>query len=467
MRAVEVLEEEHAVIEQLLSKLDLWLERWDPLRIEQVLQFFDVYVDRVHHAKERLLCDRLADLGGAAALPVVRRSLTSQAQLRAVLRGARTAFPAARDGDAGQRAELGARLGAFGQELGRHLGARRADLYVYARSHLAPSVDGTLTEGFDRIQRRTVRDADLRRLERMAAQSPNAQTVVVGTTALDDGPTTLAGRPHDLDARSLATDEAGASRVRSAPIGVDLFDRGGHRVRRLPGEAGGSAVEANQYLISDGGVGLVLDPGGPKVYASVLIDARRALGEGGIEYVVLSHQDPDILTSLNAWLIDTEADVYISRLWRRFVPHFGIDHLLEHRLRPIPDDGMRLPLGRTEVVLLPAHFLHSCGNFHVYDPTSKVLFSGDLGGSFASGAEVVRDFDEHLRYMHAFHVRYMASNRAMRAWVKMVRALDVETIAPQHGARFEGREMVGRLLDWLENLRCGVDVLEHLYRVPS
>ena len=40
-----------------------------------------------------------------------------------------------------------------------------------------------------------------------------------------------------------------------------------------------------------------------------------------------------------------------------------------------------------------------------------------------------------------------------------MRQLDVEWIVPQHGASFQGKEMVNRFLDWLEELECGIDLL--------
>ena len=60
----------------------------------------------------------------------------------------------------------------------------------------------------------------------------------------------------------------------------------------------------------------------------------------------------------------------------------------------------------------------------------------------------------------------MASNAALRAWADMARTLDVQTIAPQHGALFRG-EMVGRFYDWVSQLECGVDLMVSNYRVPA
>jgi flavorubredoxin len=128
---------------------------------------------------------------------------------------------------------------------------------------------------------------------------------------------------------------------------------------------------------------------------------------------------------------------------------------------------MHLDLGGTDLVILPAHYLHSCGNFHVYDPISKILYSGDLGASLGQDYIQVPDFDAHLRFMEGFHKRYMAISTALRAWVRMVRTLDIETIAPQHGAYFKGREMVGKFIDWCDQLECGIDLYEGLYQVPQ
>ena len=38
-------------------------------------------------------------------------------------------------------------------------------------------------------------------------------------------------------------------------------------------------------------------------------------------------------------------------------------------------------MGDSSVRALPAHFMHSVGNFSFYDPVSRILFSGDVGAS--------------------------------------------------------------------------------------
>ncbi len=230
---------------------------------------------------------------------------------------------------------------------------------------------------------------------------------------------------------------------------------------------GGLAVQSNQHVIIDGNEGMILDPGGHKIYTKVLSATMTQLGKAKLKYILLSHQDPDIVAAVNGWLMTTDAVAYVSKLWVRFVPHFGLDRLVQDRLLPIPDEGLRVKIGSNEVIFVPAHFLHSCGNFQVYDPLSKILYTGDLGASIGVEGREVTDFAAHVKHMEGFHRRYMQSNRALRAWSRMARSLDVEIIAPQHGLLFRGKEMVNQFYDWCDQLECGIDVMESAYKIPA
>jgi len=71
----------------------------------------------------------------------------------------------------------------------------------------------------------------------------------------------------------------------------------------------------------------------------------------------------------------------------------------------------------------------------------------------------VEDFEEHAKLMEGFHRRYLASKKAIEAWLKRIGGLKIDVIAPQHGAIFEG-ENVRKFLNWLKGLdRVGVDYL--------
>ena len=228
----------------------------------------------------------------------------------------------------------------------------------------------------------------------------------------------------------------------------------------------GIAVQANHHVIVHGGEAMVLDPGGHKTFNRVFAEISGLPQVQEIRYLFMSHQDPDIAAAANGWLMITDADALLPSVWTHFVAHFGVDKYLEERLKPIPDQGQWITLGGAKLALLPAHFLHSTGNFHVYDPMSKVLYTGDLGASIGVDYREVTDFDAHIPAMEGFHKRYMASNKALRAWAKMARTLEIDIIAPQHGALFRGRDFVERFISWAEELSCGLDIMMDDVVVP-
>lgn len=247
---------------------------------------------------------------------------------------------------------------------------------------------------------------------------------------------------------------------------TELFSDGRHRCLSFHDLVGGEGIQANQFLVIDNGHAALIDPGGDLTFTPLKIAISSLVLLKDLDYVIASHQDPDIIASLGRWLSNTDSKVITSQLWSRFLPHLVSDFTGSHikdglarRILSLKDAGGRIPLGESELVAVPAHFLHSVGNFHFYDPVSRILFSGDVGASVGAGHEPVTDVDAQLPYMTAFHRRYMCSNKVCRLWADMVRDMDVEMIVPQHGPAFQGRAAVTRFLDWFSELRCGIDLL--------
>lgn len=243
-----------------------------------------------------------------------------------------------------------------------------------------------------------------------------------------------------------------------------LYDDGVHKCIAFTELVQGEGVQANQFAIAHNGEGMLLDPGGNLTYKHLLAEMADYFLPSHLRYVFASHQDPDIVASVNGWLLITDASIVVASEWERFIPHFCLKGATVGRMLPIPYEGMNISLGGSPLKLVPAHYLHTIGNFQVYDPVSKILFSGDVGASLVSGEEaggVWEDFNDFLTRGSGdgFHRHYMSGNKACRLWVDAVRRLDVEWIVPQHGASFKGKVMVNRFLDWFENLECGLDLL--------
>lgn len=250
---------------------------------------------------------------------------------------------------------------------------------------------------------------------------------------------------------------------------VELFSEGGHRCLMFTdfsGEAG-EAVQANQFLVVDGDTGAVIDPGGNLAYNELQLAMGRYFPPQKLSSIIASHADPDIIASLDRWMTSTTAPVYISVLWARFAPHFCKPGKTEGRIVGIPDPGMRIALGRSELWALPAHFMHAEGNFQFWDPVSRILFSGDLAVSIgANPQKTITSLGPHLPKMEAFHRRYMVSGKALRLWANMVKDLPIRMIVPQHGAPLAG-EAVGEFIQWVQTLNCGLDLMsERDYALP-
>jgi len=230
------------------------------------------------------------------------------------------------------------------------------------------------------------------------------------------------------------------------------------------------AVQSNQFLIVDNGTGAIIDPGGNLAFNELFLGMSKYFSPQKLSWLIASHADPDIIAALDRWLTSTPAKLVISRVWERFVPHFTKVGKTDQRLIGVPDSGGRLPLGKNELWLLPAHFLHSEGNFHFYDPVSRILFTGDLGVSLTSGKEAqvpVTDLRKHIPRMEGFHKRYMVSNKVLRLWARMARQLDISMLVPQHGAPLAGAA-IPQFFDWVESLQCGIDLFgERDYQVPT
>ena len=256
-------------------------------------------------------------------------------------------------------------------------------------------------------------------------------------------------------------------------MAIELYDDGEHACWMFEDSIDDSAdaVQANQFLIVNGNSAALIDPGGNIAYNNILMARQRYWPSRSLDFILASHADPDIIASLSKWFVQSDCKLVISRVWARFAPHFCTKKdQSQGRIIPIPDKGMDIHLGDAVIKALPAHFLHSEGNFQFYDTVSKILFSGDMGASMVPHhtiGEAVADFDAHLPSMEGFHRRYMSSNKVCRYWVNMVRTLDIDAIVPQHGRYFKGEAMVTRFLNWVDQLECGIDlVTQNDYRVP-
>lgn len=215
-------------------------------------------------------------------------------------------------------------------------------------------------------------------------------------------------------------------------------------------------IDTNEYLIAKGEQSLLTDPGGMEIFPAVFSAISREYDPGRISAIFASHQDPDIISSLGLWLdFKPELKCYLSRLWTGFVPHFGGT---DETFIALPDEGLAIDFNGLKLEFIPAHYLHSSGNFHLYDPKARILFSGDVGAGLLPDHDAglfVEDFASHIRHAEGFHRRWMGSNYHKDQWCERVSAMEIDMLCPQHGAIYRGDD-VKRFIDWFHRLDVGL-----------
>ena len=238
-------------------------------------------------------------------------------------------------------------------------------------------------------------------------------------------------------------------------MAIELYKENNHLCLKFDKFFQGSEVPSNQFLLVNDKWGILLDPGGNRLFSQLTAEIAPYCPPQRLKYIILSHQDPDVGAGLNGWLLITDAKIVVSELWVRFIPNFCMSNLPEERVLGIPDQGIEIGFGGASLQLVPAHFLHSPGNFHVFDKISGILFSSDLGASIGPEKENItsrEEFDRHIPYMSGFHKRYIPHSSACKQWATLARTLPIRMIVPQHGARFTGEEAVSAFIDWVDQL---------------
>lgn len=240
-------------------------------------------------------------------------------------------------------------------------------------------------------------------------------------------------------------------------IAHTLFSQNTHQwivIARDP-EKPNHLIDTNEYLITSDNRGLLCDPGGQEIFPAVFSTLSQVFDPRNIDILFASHQDPDIISSLAYWYaFNPDIPCYVSGLWSTFIPHFGGN---ESTIHSIPDQGCDIHLGKLTLQAIPAHYLHSSGNFHLYDPVAHILFSGDVGAALLPPEHselFVTNFDQHIRFAEGFHKRWMGSTHAKLDWCERVSKLNIDMMCPQHGAIYQGAD-VERFINWFAELEIG------------
>ena len=158
-----------------------------------------------------------------------------------------------------------------------------------------------------------------------------------------------------------------------------VFELGDHRWWIIYDQDEHRVIDSNVYVMESKGQAIILDPSGFEIFPQVFSALVDIIEPNSLTAAFVSHQDPDIASSLPLWAAcKPDLQWYIPTMWEGFIRHYGA---LETPFNDIPDAGGEVIIGDKTLQFIPAHYLHASGNFSVYDPQAKVLFSGDVGAA--------------------------------------------------------------------------------------
>lgn len=187
-------------------------------------------------------------------------------------------------------------------------------------------------------------------------------------------------------------------------------------------------------------------------FSEEYVDAlKRVVDLRDIKYVVIQHMEPDHSSSLKtlSTLSGFRAEVLGHPLTAKLIKSLlGIDV----KFRPVKD-GEELRLGDTVLKFVHAPWLHWPETIFTYVEELKALMTCDAFGAYSIPPHVISDLTylrtQYARFMRKYFVNIIGhyKDNVIKALNKLATLnLDLELIAPSHGAAFLGTNTINEVL---------------------
>ena len=189
-----------------------------------------------------------------------------------------------------------------------------------------------------------------------------------------------------------------------------------------------NGVSYNSYVILDEKVA-VMDTVVALKTDEWLANLEEALDGRNVDYIVVSHMEPDHAASLQVLAEKyPEAKVVGNAKTFNMIPQFFTFDLEGRKV--VVKEGDTLSLGSHTLQFVMAPMVHWPEVMVTYDSTDKVLFSADGFGKFGALSAEEEWTDEARRYFINIVGKYGVQVQTL---LKKAAALDIQTICPLHG----------------------------------
>jgi hemerythrin-like domain-containing protein len=159
VKATETLKHEHQIVLLILGAAERAAQRASvtgkvrAAEVGKMVEFFQNFVDRCHHAKEeRHLFPKVAERGEANAKGTIRLLLAEHDVGRQWVKALTVALPLARKGDAAAVSVLASALKGYAALLRSHIDREDNGLFPLADRLLTPQDARALVKAFDQIE---------------------------------------------------------------------------------------------------------------------------------------------------------------------------------------------------------------------------------------------------------------------------------------------------------------------------
>lgn len=222
-------------------------------------------------------------------------------------------------------------------------------------------------------------------------------------------------------------------------------------------------IYLKRFIAPDGTVkNMIFDPG-TKLDLPNLLEALKKLTGGiqEVDFVFLSHQDPDVSANINMILTTAPRAVVLASLdtWR-LVKMYGLPEKRFWGIENLKSETVKIKKTGHKITFIPALYAHFRGAMMVYDYESDVLFPGDfLGGLNTRGGSDIYATEESWKGISLFHQLYIPCNRAVQNAIGKIGMLPKipGIVAPQHGDILKGK-IIETFMDRLMQLDVGLDI---------
>jgi len=219
------------------------------------------------------------------------------------------------------------------------------------------------------------------------------------------------------------------------------------------------SFQCHVYLIKNGNESVLIDPGSMITFPVTLQKISSIISLDQIKYVILHHQDPDIVGCVST------LEKLIPRDDVEFITHWRTQTLLKHYQWKTPfwlvdEHDWKLTLkGGRELEFVFTPYAHFAGAFCTYDKKTGTMFSSDIFGGLTDEFSLFAKDESYFESLKLFHVHYIPSKVILNHTLNHIQQYNPELIAPQHGSIIR-KELIDPIIEKMRDLDCGLYMLD-------